>query len=180
MNIRRTLFSALASLALIGGANAAILLEAEANSATGGGSFDVRTDRPGASGGKALIGWDDNGQWLEWKFEVPAAGEYEVTLRYAGGRAWTVFRELQLDGKVPAKGFEKFELPTTNGWGRSEADWSNMTIKHDGKPLLLKLGQGSHVLRLTSLGGADGNGSANLDAVIIHAPGEAPAAALKP
>ncbi len=172
MNIRRILLATLAGLTLAGSAQAAsILLEAENSSATGGGRFDVKTDRPGSSGGKALAGWDDTQQWLEWSFEVPESGDYLVTLRYAGGRDWAVWRELKLDGKVPAAGFAKVELKETGGWGRSAKDWKNLTIAAGGKPLSLKLAKGSHVLRLTSLGGAAGNGSANLDAVVLHSAG---------
>lgn len=158
-----------------------ILLEAEARTATGGGSFSVASDRQATSGGKALIGWDATGQWLEWAFEAPEAGEYQVTLRYASGRGWDVWRELKLDGAVPGEGFAKHTLKTTGGWGRAAAEWQNYTFAGaDGKPLTIKLNAGKHVLRLTSLGGAGDNGSANLDAVMLTKGGTKPESVLKP
>ncbi len=172
MKIRATLLSCLVSLACIGSAHAgSILLEAEAHTASGGGSFDLKTDRPGSSGGKALAGWDNDQQWLEWKFEVPQAGDYALTLRYAGGRNGVVWREVRVNGKLPGAGFERIALANTGGWGRSAGEWKNLTIGAEGKPLTLKLAKGSNVIRLTSLGGEGGSGSANLDAVLLHTPG---------
>lgn len=160
------------------GQAAGILLEAEAHTASGGGSFTKATDRAASSGGSALIGWDATGQWLEWKFDVAEAGDYQVMLRYAAGRKWVVWRELQLDGAVP-DGFAKIELANTGGWGRSAGEWRNYVVGGD-KPQTLKLSAGSHTLRLTSTGGAGENGSANIDAVVLVSAGTAPDAVLKP
>lgn len=177
MNMRTLLVTVLAGLSIAGCASTnapSMLLEAEKASAKGGGDFLEKDDRPGSSGKLALAGWDDEGQWLEWKFDIAQPGEYAVTVRYAGGRSWVVWRELKIDGKVPAANFAKLELPATGGWGRSAREWRNLTLG------TLKLDKGSHVLRLTNIGGKGANGSANIDAVVVHSPGADPAAALKP
>ncbi|KAF7600574.1 MAG: hypothetical protein CGU29_01735 [Candidatus Dactylopiibacterium carminicum] len=160
---------------------AGVLLEAEANSATGGGSFTMATDRAATSGGKALIGWDADGQWIEWAFEAPEAGDYQITLRYASGRGWDIWRELKLDGQVPGEAFAKLTLKTTGGWGRAASEWQNLTLAGaNSQPLTLKLTAGKHVLRLTSLGGDGANGSANLDALVLSSKGTDPQTLFKP
>lgn len=166
---------------LAGPAQAAgLLLEAEATSANSGGSLKPASDRPGSSGGKAVIGWDDKDQWLEWQAEVPVAGDYQLMLRYAAGRKWVVWRELKINGAVPA-GFARIELANTGGWGRSANEWRNFVVAGaDGQPLTLKLDKGPVTLRLTNLGGDGENGSANLDAVVLVTAGTPPESLLKP
>lgn len=155
--------------ALAGQAMAAgVLVEAENFNAQGGGKVDKNTTRPGTSGGGCITGMDDAGQWQTWQLKVPADGDYQVTLRYAGGRKWVVWRELQVDGKLPAPAFAKIELPPSGGWGRAVADWRNLTLADAaGKPLTLHLSAGEHTLRMSNLGGAGENGSANLDAIVL-------------
>ncbi|MGC3962624.1 MAG: carbohydrate-binding protein [Rhodocyclaceae bacterium] len=144
-----------------------VLIEAESFNAQGGGNVAKVTDRPATSGGAALMNFDNEGHWLEWKIDVPADGNYAVSLRYAGGRKWNVFREVQIDGKVPNDAFAKVTLPTTGGFGRAEAEWKDMVIVGaDGKAAMVALTKGTHVLRITNLGGEGGaSGSANLDVI---------------
>lgn len=149
------------------GAHAGIKVEAETFSGEGGGAVSKVGGRPGASG-ECLTSHNDKGHWLEWKVEVAEAGDYELTLRYAGGRKWTVGREVTVNGKSPA-GWDKLSLPTTGGFGRAESEWKNITL-----PGTVKLEKGSNVIRINNLGAADGDGAANLDLLWFGKPGEAP------
>lgn len=159
---------------------AGVLVEAENFSAQGGGKVDKNTTRPGTSGGGCITGMDHAGQWQTWKLTVPADGNYRVTLRYAGGRSWAVWRELQIDGKLPAPAFAKIELPSSGGWGRAAADWRNLTLADAaGKPLSVHLAAGEHELRVSNLGGAGENGSANLDAIVFSTADTKPESLLK-
>jgi roadblock/LC7 domain-containing protein len=165
---KTTRFMALvaAGLAFSASALAAeIVIEAEDFSAQGGGNVAKVSDRPATSGGSAISNFDNQGHWLEWKVDVPDDGDYEMTLRYAGGRKWNVYREIQIDGKVPSDVFAKMVLPPTGGFGRTAGEWANLVVGTEGKPALVRLTKGAHVVRVTNLGGESGNGSANLDLI---------------
>jgi hypothetical protein len=156
------------------GYSAVIKIEAESFVAQGGGSANKTSDRPGTSGGEAVIAWDDKDHWIEWKVEVPETADYQVVLRLAGNRDWTVYRELKVDGKVPSEAFAKIPFTRSGGWGRKAEDWKAVTVTGaDGKPATVRLEKGQHTLRLTNLGGEDGNGGANIDVIVLHKPGEA-------
>ncbi len=96
-----------------------------------------------------FFAWNNDGHWLEWEFEAPAAGLYRIELRYATLSVSP--RRLEVDGQ-PAAGLESFQLPQTRGWR-----WCEEAVL----PVPVELTAGRHTLRLTSLGG----GGLNLDVI---------------
>jgi hypothetical protein len=117
-----------------------IVLAACAFSAEGGGRSGNRS-RDGDAAPAYVHLWNTPGHWLEWTFECPATGDYDVTLTYA-----TLFRparQLSLNGEV-VKDLERFAVGSTRRWD----NFSESLL-----PARLKLRAGRNVLRLTSLDG---------------------------
>lgn len=122
--------------------------------------------RPATSGDTCITHWNYAGHALEWLVEIPQDGEYKILLRYASGRGWTVYRELKIDEEIPHPAFSKIALFTTGGWGRKETEWLDVIISDENKnPVLVKLTKGTHILRMTNLGGDGTDGAGNLDLI---------------
>ncbi|MBN2450123.1 MAG: hypothetical protein JXR77_07020 [Lentisphaeria bacterium] len=129
-----------------------IVVQAEAFTAQGGGTCQVRDDRQAAWGSIVTYWHQDIGHWLEWTVEAPETGEYVLRLRYASGSP-EPRRELRLDGKVPFAGAEDIRFDTTGGYGTRADEWRWRTLEDPpGREARLRLERGSHVLRLTNLG----------------------------
>ena len=130
-----------------------IVLQAEAFSDQGVGKVSIVEGRINADG-KAITLWDAVlGHWLEWKFEVPQDGNYEVILKYASG-ADAANRAVQIDGKYPLAAWEKVSFPGTGGYSAGSDDWRFWKLLGtDQKPHQLRLAKGSHTIRMTNLGG---------------------------
>ena len=134
-------------------------------SAQGGGTVGISANKRGAVG-KALNRWDEEGHWLEWIFNVPVEGYYNLTVCYCsendkGQRLITVNGEEQ-------EPFAPLILPSTGGYANGSDDWRLGTAVNpvSGNPLLLKLKAGANTIRLTN-----GNGiSDNLNYVAITSP----------
>ena len=106
----------------------------------------------GASGGIAHCCWDTEGQWAEWAFNVPAAGEYELLIRPASVYA-TILRELTLDGNPLSSQVSVVRLRGTGGWCRTTDDWRYFAVMDSrGKPAQIQLSSGKHTLRMAQLG----------------------------
>lgn len=102
----------------------------------------------GASGGRAHCVWDTLGQWAEWRFSAPKAGEYELIIRGAGEHE-TVLRRLLLDGRPLFNGGGVVRLRGTGGWCRTTDDWRYFRV-----PARVRLTPGEHMLRMEQLGGS--------------------------
>lgn len=115
-------------------------------------------ERAEASGGLTVSYWEDPGTWLDLRFDLPAAGEYLISLHYALN--WNDTRRVVLlDGEE----LGEVRLPGTGSWG----DFETITL-----PLgPLELPEGPVTLRLLN---RDSRGL-SLDRVTLHAP-EAPLA----
>lgn len=156
-----------------------LLIEAETFVREGGpDKVKITPDRPGTLGKLCVTGSNSAGHWLEWDIDVPADGQYQLVLRYSQGRDWNTWREVLIDGQSPGAAFRKIELPSSGGFGRTEQEWKNIAVQDGGKPALLKLTRGKHVLRITNLGGEGENGSANLDVIALLEPHADPALAI--
>lgn len=88
--------------------------------------------------------WRLSGQWMEWEFDVPESGYYNISL-YAKQnftRGIYVSRKIFIDGKVP---FEEF-----NDYGFTyEQSWREDTLSdEDGTPYEIYLEEGNHTLRM--------------------------------
>lgn len=161
----RTAKSEAAAKAKPAPANTIAVLNVDKMSAQGGGTVKLSTTKKAAVG-KACIGWDTLGHWLEWKFTVPADGYYNLTICYCSleDRAE---RLISVNGEEQEP-FAPLNLPATGGFANGSDDWRLATALNpvSNKPLLLKLKAGENTIRLTNANGR----SANLNYVAITSP----------
>jgi hypothetical protein len=146
-------------------ANTILVDNAAAFSSQGGG--EVKTsDTKRAAIGTAILGWDAEGHWLEWTFNAPADGYYNLSLCYCT-ELDQIDRELSVNGEVQEP-FAPIQLPTTGGYANGSDDWRIYTATNptNGQPLLLKLKAGPNVIRLTNTNGR----SANVNYLAITSP----------
>jgi hypothetical protein len=126
------------------------LVEAESFSGQGGGGQVRVYDRIGASGRMVTYWHEVIGHWLEWKLEVPATGDYRVTLKYATDSPETQ-RELTVDGASPGDAFTAIRLPSTGGFCTARNDWRYHTVGGETTPAAVHLTAGPHTVRMTNL-----------------------------
>ncbi len=94
--------------------------------------------------------WRSSGQWIEWNFEVPADGFYNIMIKgrqnYARGSVSN--RCVTIDGEVPFKGLEEISFSYSN-------DWDCLDLADEtGTPYKFYLTKGQHTIRLeATLGG---------------------------
>jgi hypothetical protein len=137
-------------------------IQAESFAAQGGGEAPVKprtaAEKLGSDGG-SLSHWNALNAWVEWPFEVPAAGQYVLLLRYASPEASR--RQVTVDGTDVGLAV----LPATGGYSGSDRDdWGTaVLVDASGAPARLPLTAGHHVLRLTN---PDGHGC-NLDYLAV-------------
>lgn len=97
--------------------------------------------------------WKVPGQWIEWKFSVPADGNYHITIkgRQNYTRGFVSNRCLYLDGETP------FEEAGVIGFQYSN-NWEFVTLSdEEGTPYDFYLKEGEHTLRLEVTLGELGN-----------------------
>lgn len=97
--------------------------------------------------------WRASGQWIEWDFEVPEDGFYNIMIKgrqnYARGSISS--RSLYIDGEIP---FEEME---DIGFGYN-TDWDcKVLCDQDGEAYKYYLTAGTHTLRLEATLGGMGN-----------------------
>lgn len=133
-------------------ANTIVAVGAADFSAQDGGKVNI-TDKKRAAVGPAFSGWNDLGHWLEWTFELPAEGYYNLTLCYCSDMD-KIERGIQVNGEVQEP-FAPMILPGTGGWANGSDDWRLFTaVNPDSEvPLLIKLKAGKNTIRLTNLNG---------------------------
>ncbi|MCR4788046.1 MAG: extracellular solute-binding protein [Lachnospiraceae bacterium] len=94
--------------------------------------------------------WRDNGQWIEWDFEVPEDGLYHITIkgRQNYNRGSVSNRTVYIDGEVPFKELREVSFAYAN-------DWECKTLSDEnGTPLDFYLTKGVHTIRMeATLGG---------------------------
>lgn len=94
--------------------------------------------------------WRSSGQWIEWDFEVPEDGYYNITVKgrqnYARGSVSN--RTVYIDGEIPFEELQEVAFDYSN-------DWNCMTLADvEGTPYDFYLTKGTHTIRLeASLGG---------------------------
>ncbi|MHB8996686.1 MAG: right-handed parallel beta-helix repeat-containing protein [Armatimonadota bacterium] len=106
--------------------------------------------------GEAVGAMHNAGDWLEWEFEAPAAGEYTVWALYAHGMKQLQRDDMAGQTSLAVDGGEKValnNLPDTGDWRSFK--WSNSAK--------LTLTPGKHVLRWSN----DKGGGYNLDALVL-------------
>lgn len=93
--------------------------------------------------------WGTSGMWIQWDFEVPSDGWYNITVKgrqnYQRGAVST--RTLYIDGEVPFDEAKLISFEYAN-------DWELNTLSDaEGNPYSFKLSAGKHTIRLkASLG----------------------------
>ncbi len=88
--------------------------------------------------------WKNAGQWIEWDFEVPEDGYYEITMvdKQNFVRGIDVYRKIMIDGEVP---FEEF---SAQPFSYSQT-WRMETISDENdEPYRIYLTAGKHTLRM--------------------------------
>lgn len=98
-------------------------------------------------GGEA---WRSSGQWIEWKFEVPEDGYYNIMVkgRQNYSRGVVSSRSVYIDGEIPFRELQEISFAYSNDW-----DYKNLAAA-DGTPYNLYLTKGVHTIRLeATLGG---------------------------
>ncbi|MBR6325834.1 MAG: extracellular solute-binding protein [Lachnospiraceae bacterium] len=94
--------------------------------------------------------WKNSGQWIEWEFEVPADGYYNLMIkgRQNYQRGAVSSRAIYIDGEIPCLEMKEVAFKYSN-------DWECKTIADaEGHPYSLYLTAGKHTIRLeNTLGG---------------------------
>ncbi len=145
-----------------------VIVEAESFTAQSGGQLVRRTGRPGTSGNVSISAWDHRDHAVEWQAEVPRDGKYAVVLRYAGGRSWAVYRDLQIEGVQLSPAFSRIAWTPTGGFGTEAGQWRDLVVSDaQGRPVWVTLKAGSVQLRMRNLGGDGADGSGNLDLIAL-------------
>lgn len=88
--------------------------------------------------------WRLIGQWIEWDFEVPETGYYEITFhaRQNFVRGIYTSRKISIDGEVP------FEEMSDYGF-KYKSDWTMITLQDSNKEAYkFYLEKGKHTLRM--------------------------------
>ena len=91
--------------------------------------------------------WRKAGQWIEWDFEVPSDGAYNITIkgRQNYQRGSVSNRCVYIDGKVPFKELQNVSFDYKN-------DWTCKTLGDDkGDPYNIYLTKGKHTIRLEAV-----------------------------
>lgn len=94
--------------------------------------------------------WRSSGQWIEWKFEVPEDGYYNIMVkgRQNYSRGSVSNRKVTIDGVTPFEGLDEVSFAYGN-------DWECKTLGDDeGNAYKFYLTKGVHTIRLeATLGG---------------------------
>lgn len=88
--------------------------------------------------------WQEAGQWVEWNFEVPASGYYNISAYCKQNfvRGIDVCRRISIDGVVP------FEEMSQYGFGYEQSWREEILSDEEGNPYSFYLEAGSHTLRM--------------------------------
>lgn len=88
--------------------------------------------------------WQEAGQWVEWNFEVPASGYYNIAAYCKQNfvRGIDVCRRISIDGVVP------FEEMSDYGFGYEQSWREEVLSDEEGNPYCFYLEAGTHTLRM--------------------------------
>ena len=88
--------------------------------------------------------WRAPGQWIEWDFEVPETGWYNISIqaRQLFQRGYVSCRSVYIDGKIPMQELKSVGFPFSS-------DWKTTVISDkDENPINFFLTKGKHTIRL--------------------------------
>ena len=88
--------------------------------------------------------WSDAGQWIEWNFEVPESGYYNISLfdKQSFMRGIYVSRKIMIDGEVPFEEMEDYGFNYDSSWR------TDVLEDEEGNPYMFYLEAGEHTLRM--------------------------------
>ena len=92
-------------------------IEAESYCAMSG----IQTENTSDAGGGKNVGWIDHDDWMKYKVNIPAAGQYKVSYRVAS-KVESGYLQLEAEGGNPSYGTLQF--PATGDW----QNWT--TVSH--------------------------------------------------
>lgn len=94
--------------------------------------------------------WQYDSQWVEWEFEVPESGYYELGLRVRQDilSGFSTNRRIYIDGSVPFSELDCVSFPY-------DRDWRVQTLGAD-EPYLFYFEKGVHTIRLETVSGSIG------------------------
>ena len=146
--------------------NTVIVVEGRSFSDQGSGQIGIARNKQAVASGACINQWDAQGHWLEWTFDVPADGYYNLTLCYCSAENLAE-RQIRVAGEVQEP-LAPMVVPATGGWANDSDDWRLFTAADPtgDKPLLLKLKQGKNAVRLTNLNGR----GINVDYLAVTSP----------
>ncbi len=117
--------------------------------------FEV-VKRIAASRGKALSGFENPGDWVEWKIDVPEDGLYSVFFRYTlGDRSSECVRSIQLNGKTLFPDWEEVRFYPTDGWSEKRNDWKERRLEdpESRQPYYIYMPKGEVTIRMEVVSG---------------------------
>ena len=90
--------------------------------------------------------WSTPGQKILWEVNVEKEGDYRLGLRCKqnADANKTVFRRIEIDGKVPFSQWEHAAIPYTGS-----SDYHNVTLQADGEDAVFHLSKGMHTIAMT-------------------------------
>jgi len=95
----------------------------------------VQAENTWDAGGGQNVGWIDNGDWMDYSYNAPAAGTYTMNFRIATPNTGGQFQVRKSDGSVLAT----VNLPNTGGY----QNWQTVSVT-------VNLAAGSQTLRIVS------------------------------
>lgn len=123
-----------------------LFAEAEAFKLTSGEAPSISKRHRNTRGGGCIFNWGGRGSCLEWTFEAPEDGAYELALVAACENAVAV-RLLEVNGTQNAL----LELPGTGGWGHGPStQWQAYVPQVAGKAMRFNFNKGVNTVRLTN------------------------------
>ncbi len=97
--------------------------------------------------------WRKNGQWIEWDFEVPEDGYYNICIkgRQNYSRGSVSSRKVYIDGEIPFEDLNEISFGYRNDW-----EYLDLADK-EGTPYNFYLTKGTHTIRLEATLGGKGS-----------------------
>lgn len=91
--------------------------------------------------------WRLVGQWIEWQFDAPENGYYNIALydKQNFSRGINVSRRITIDGEVPFSEMQQYAFGYEQSWRE------DMIADADGKPYSFYLTAGTHTLRMEAV-----------------------------
>lgn len=88
--------------------------------------------------------WRLSGQWMEWEFDVPESGYYNISLYSKQNfmRGIYVSRKIFIDGNVPFKELNDYGFQYEQNWRE------DILSDGEGKPYEIYLEEGNHTIRM--------------------------------